>query len=404
MKRFLNLKPINSLFVVGFFLFSISLLLPLNLRNIPTFIFVVVILLLSRKLRFNKTLVINSLVFFIMLVSLTYSSDIDFGLKKIVVLIPILVMPFCFFLIKKSFNIRQYQLLFYKSFFYSTVIFLVGVFIHNYINGYFNETIFVHYPQRMNIGYGKYSIHPIYISIYISIAIIFSIPILKQTKHKLKQILIILCVLFMSIILLMLARKGPIIITFIIILGYFLFNNNKKRIKLLLPLLLLLMIFIGYSIPPLRIRFIDLINVIFDKNYSLLGSTTMRLYIFECSTEIISNNFMIGVGIGDVKQALNDCYLSNEEVFKGKYFNSHNQFLSVSLASGFVGLLAFLTMFYHNIKIAIKNKSFVHTSITILFITIMFTENILERQDGVMLFSFFINFFAFQKIEQKTSE
>lgn len=407
MTKYLKNKIINTSFIFGVFLFSISLLFPLSLRNIPTFIFAFLMLMLLSSIRplqvfKSNLLIVNTLFFFVMLISLSYSSDLNFGLTRLLVLLPIVVMPVSFYLISVKFSlITDKQLsLFYLLFFLSTIIFLISIFVSDHINGYLNRSIFIHYPTRLNIGYGSYSMHPIYASLYVSIAMIFSIPLIEKTKNKKQLILIVIGVLFLAFVLLMLARKGPIVITFLIFCAYFIKNRKQLKYPIILGLGLILSLILGYNIYPLRNRFFELWNAIFNNTEILFGSTSMRIHISDCSLENIKNRPLFGHGIGDVKNIMEQCFLENKNIFKGNYYNSHNQYLSTWLASGIIGLMSLMGMLFYNLKNAITNKNFVSTSIIILFIVIMLTENILERQDGVMLFSFFINLFAFKSIKK----
>ena len=102
-----------------------------------------------------------------------------------------------------------------------------------------------------------------------------------------------------------------------------------------------------------------------------------------------------------MKVMLKACYLSNDEIFSGKYYNTHNQFLSAWLSAGIFGIISLISMAVYNLKNAIKNADFIHIALlSILFVTMM-TENILERQNGVLLVAFIINFFAFRSIPIK---
>lgn len=402
---------IRKFFIFGVFLFSISLLLPLNVRNIPTIIFAFVLISFSTSIKFseiihNKLVIINTIFFATMLISLFYSKDLELGFKRILVLMPLVIMPLSFYVvnINSTLNRKKFLLTFYLIYFISTVLFLVGVLIHNYINGYLNKSIFIHFAERLNIGYDKYSFHPIYISIYISIALIFSIAIIKDIKNKVQLFLVAICIIFLAFILLMLGRKGPIIVIFLIFLFYFFKRKNQKKIKLFFALALISLFFVAYNIDPLKRRFIEFFNVLLNNNQNIVGSTSLRLYIFDCSFENIKKSLVFGYGIGDTKYILNQCYSENYNIFKGQYYNSHNQYLSAWLSSGILGAASLVTMLYYNLLIAIKNKNFINGAIIFLFIVLMFTENILERQDGVMLFSFFINFFAFQYQKKRTDK
>jgi len=408
MANHLKIRIVKPLFLLGIFLFSISLLLPINLRNIPTFIFSLIILLLFPSIKHikvlkSKLLFVNILFFFVMLTSLSYSSDVDFGLTRLLVFLPIVVMPLSFYLIKANLIvITNKQLrLFYISFFVATILFLIGIFIHNYMNGYLNQSIFIHFPNRMNIGYGKYSMHPIYMSLYVSVAMILSIPLIEATKNIKQQILIIFGVLFLAFVLLILARKGTLIVTFLIFTFYFLKKRRQFKHNLIIGFGLLLSLVLLFTIDPLRVRFLELWNAIFHNNNAVLGSTSMRIHIFDCAFENIIKRPLFGYGIGDVKSILEHCFSVHKNIFKGAYFNSHNQYLSTWLAAGIFGIISLSGMLFYNLKNALTNKNHTSAAILILFITVMLTENILERQDGVLLFSFFINFFAFYKRNQE---
>ena len=403
----LKIRIVRLLFLLGIFLFSISLIVPFNLRNIPTYIFSLIILMVFPSIKHlkvlkSKLLFVNTLFFFVMLTSLSYSSDTDFGFTRTLVFLPILITPLSFYLTKANLIvITNKQLrLFYLSFFVATILFLVGIFVHNYMNGYLNQSIFIHFPNRMNIGYGKYSMHPIYMSLYVSIAMILSIPLFEETKNKLQQTAIIVGVLFLALVLLMLARKGTLIVTFFIFTAYFFKKRRQVKYNLIIGFGLLVSIVLVFTIEPLRIRFFELWNAIFHNNNTSVGSTSMRIHIFNCAFENIVKHPLFGYGIGDIKSTLDHCFYEHQNIFKGVYYNSHNQYLSAWLAAGFFGFISLLGMLFYNFKNALTTKNFTNLAVLILFIIVMFTENILERQDGVLLFSFFINFFAFTNINK----
>jgi O-antigen ligase len=268
------------------------------------------------------------------------------------------------------------------------------------MNGYLNQSIFIHYPNRMNIGYGKYSMHPIYTSLYVSVAMILSIPLIEETKNIKQQLLMISGVIFLAFVLLMLARKGTLIVTFLIFAFYFLKKRRQLKHNLIIGFGLLLSLVLLFSIAPLRVRFLELWNAIFYNNNAILGSTSMRIHIFDCAFENILKRPLFGYGVGDVKVILELCFSEHKNIFKGAYFNSHNQYLSAWQAAGILGILSLSGMLFYNLRNALTNNNLMSSAILILFVIIMFTENILERQNGVLLFSFFINFFAFTNVNK----
>jgi Ca2+/Na+ antiporter len=62
---------------------------------------------------------------------------------------------------------------------------------------------------------------------------------------------------------------------------------------------------------------------------------------------------------------------------------------------GFMGLLIFLSFVLYNINRSLKSGVFITVAIIVFYCIVMFSENILERQNGVLYFSLFINLLYF---------
>ncbi|MFY0712112.1 O-antigen ligase family protein [Seonamhaeicola sp. NFXS20] len=238
--------------------------------------------------------------------------------------------------------------------------------------------------------------HPLYASMYVILSLVFAIPIYSIAKKTYQKVLMIISLLFLLLVLLLLARKGPIMLAFIIFLIYFIKFQNKKRI-LVYTLIVSLFFILITLIEPIRNRFVEFINIVLNVGYNHNGSTSIRLNVYECSFDAIIKKPFFGYGIGDVKTVLQQCYSFKEM----SYFNSHNQFLSAWLSSGFLGVISLGLIFFNSFRLALKSSDFVFFSIIFLFFFMSMTENILERQDGVLLFAFFINFYVFKAVKQK---
>ncbi|WP_204344465.1 O-antigen ligase family protein [Psychroserpens algicola] len=401
--------------LVNFHFFSIcflgaSILLPENLRNISLFLFVILIVILAlKKPVYNATLikplVANTSLFLILSLSLLYSSDLDLGLKRLMVIASMPVFSIGFYLINSTYTINYDNFLkkFYLIFYISTALFFVCVLIQNIFNDHLNEFIFRDYSERINSKYGKYSMHPIYASLYISISLLIATQISHYFKSIAKRILFYSSILFLVLILVMLARKGIIAITTLLFAVYFLRKKNKKVIYTYVSILIVFLAF-SYFIEPIRNRYMEFINAFFNSENGTLGSTSYRLNIYKCALAKIYDNPIFGCGIGDTKGVLLSCYQEKSNIFNGLYFNSHNQFLSAWLSSGILGVLALGYMIVYNFKLAIKRRNFIYFSIIIIFLSALMTENILERQNGALLFSFFINLLAFKSLQEAPQE
>ena len=143
-------------------------------------------------------------------------------------------------------------------------------------------------------------------------------------------------------------------------------------------------------IPDISNRFNDF-SVLFDNTKA--SSTNLRINLINTTLNAINEKPLFGYGIGDTKDVLSALEDKNS-FFKGKYYNTHNQFLNTTLATGIIGLLLFIFFLLKNLQLIVF-RSFEQLSIVLLFVALMFIENILDRQNGIIYFSIFINYFSF---------
>ncbi|HCT30512.1 MAG TPA: hypothetical protein DIW31_07220 [Bacteroidales bacterium] len=127
------------------------------------------------------------------------------------------------------------------------------------------------------------------------------------------------------------------------------------------------------------------------------GSTLLQRYIyFKASWAIIKKHILFGVGVGDGQDFLMDYYsTSNVNLDKQFWFLSHNQYLTIWIASGLVGLILFISGLL--IPSFIERKSFNILSIAFLSIILisMLTEDTLETHVGITFTALFYSFIIF---------
>lgn len=127
------------------------------------------------------------------------------------------------------------------------------------------------------------------------------------------------------------------------------------------------------------------------------GSTLMQRYIYlEASWHIIKKNFLFGVGIGDGKESLIEYYKSSHVNLEQKYwFISHNQYLTVWIGSGILGLTLFLIgllfpVFYEKRYYCLPCFAFI-----VIVLLSMFSEDTFETHIGVSFSAIFYSIFFF---------
>ncbi|WP_165819336.1 O-antigen ligase family protein [Flagellimonas aquimarina] len=127
------------------------------------------------------------------------------------------------------------------------------------------------------------------------------------------------------------------------------------------------------------------------------NSTNVRNGVYFCSLKIIKENALLGVGLGDAQDKLNDCYRDElgAKIYGWTTYNTHSQYLFFLLTAGLLGLLLFLTSLSIQLKISVERKENQHFYFLIIVAIICLTENVLVRSDGLIFFSFFNSLFLF---------
>ena len=125
-------------------------------------------------------------------------------------------------------------------------------------------------------------------------------------------------------------------------------------------------------------------------------STAERVLVWEQAIELIKEHPLLGVGTGDVKDALVEKYvLSGLEGVESEKLNAHNQFLQSFAALGLFGFLSLALGLLLPAVMAIKRGNSVFFIFIVIIIINALTESILEVQAGVVFYAFFNSFFMF---------
>jgi O-antigen ligase len=192
----------------------------------------------------------------------------------------------------------------------------------------------------------------------------------------------------------LLASRAELLTALITIPVYILLKFKIKSIKRIIGLASILALVVFFVLIPIlksNPRFSYYFN---EKSKGDLSSKVLeesRLTIWKSSLILISNNFVFGVGTGDIQDELNKEYnlIPGNNLAVQNNLNAHNQYLEIQLENGIIGLLLFLSIFGMMIYIAIKNRNTLYLIFVIsVFISFMF-ETMLNRLGGVAFFSLF---------------
>jgi O-antigen ligase len=241
--------------------------------------------------------------------------------------------------------------------------------------------------------------HPSYLALYFTFAIAILLTWIMKNGNKiiLKRNLMILLIIHFQIFIVLLSSKAGIIgffIIWVLITIWFMIKKYELKRTLIVSLIIIAAFILSVFIFPVSIiRFQTAKKSIEEshipENQKTEGSAA-RLMIWKSSLEVIKENFLFGVGTGDVKTELIKKYEENGILLALKEnLNAHNQYLQTFIALGFVGFIILLACLILPVISAIKQRNILIILFFLLFAFHLTVESMLERQGGVVFFAFF---------------
>lgn len=142
---------------------------------------------------------------------------------------------------------------------------------------------------------------------------------------------------------------------------------------------------------PVADRFTEEVSTDYDVEAPRLGEfsgLTIRLAEWESIWPTVTDNWVLGVGIGDAQEAIGSAYEERGFVVGSRNdFNAHNQYLQTWLSAGLPALLALLFVLAALTWHAIRNRDVVLAMAAWYFFLSMLTESMLERNWAGSLFA-----------------
>lgn len=122
-------------------------------------------------------------------------------------------------------------------------------------------------------------------------------------------------------------------------------------------------------------------------------SVMQRIEFWKTAWHIIKQHPLIGVGTGDVNIAFVKAYEERHTKLKAEYrHRSHNQYLSIWVALGVVGLFIWLFTLAYPLYVQRQWQNPFYMVFFIILILSMLTEDTLESQAGLTFYAFFNSF------------
>ncbi len=131
-------------------------------------------------------------------------------------------------------------------------------------------------------------------------------------------------------------------------------------------------------------------------------SVVQRLEYWKASLALIKLHPFVGVGTGDINNAFETEYIrEHSRLDKAHRLKAHNQFLSITVTFGVIGLLIFLFALIYPVFVQNNARDFYFIVFLLFILMSMCSEDTIETQIGV---TFFIFFFSIILFREKTAQ
>lgn len=323
---------------------------------------------------------VTSSLFFIALVGLMYSSDFDTAIKNLKT--PFLIFPLIFFTINPL-NKKDIQKLLDLFSIATILAALLGLgkamwFSYNKLGDYFYYLDFAKVLDK----------HTTYFALFVCISIInlaYGLSVKTSNNRKWYKIIPII---FLLVILYFLSVKVSLIylisVVFLLIVRAF-FKKTGTVKQRLLGILFLFILPAIFLTPNFKER-------IYKEKASNISE---RIQLWSAVWDnYLKKNLIIGAGTGDGHQGLVENYLEVGYTVAAKYkYNAHNQYLEQLLFHGILGLILLIALLFYTFFVLYTKDELMLLLIYFSFTVFMFSESILERHSGIILFSFLTSLF-----------
>jgi len=394
---------------------AIMVIMPVYIHIMPPFLILWVIFWIfenrsvSKKDIFanNKAtiLLLLFLLFYLwQITGLLWSDSLNSGFERLFKRLSLLLFPLVLFYpgsrIVKNINLIT-RLFAVSTFLY--LIFCFGNALHHSLVIDDHKWIFNPHPTDYdyeNFFYGSrfsYPVHPSYMAMYIVVSVLISFEAVSdKTRSYLERGLWTgMILIFIVVSYLLSARAG--LLAELIVLPCYLFIKYYR----LFPKWIVLILFItvaGMLVIVVRKndRVSATIQDISKENSVESLNNDPRLHIWKSALSVARENLILGVGTGDATNELKEEFVSRGYI-DGYYdnLNAHNQFLSILLENGLIGLIIFVGTLVYMVTMAIKQSNILYGMFVITIVVFFTFETMLNRLAGVSFFSLFSFLFIY---------
>lgn len=352
---------------------------------------------LFQKLRSFPQLLLFILLYLFYLAGMLWTDDKKEGWDDLIIKLPLLIFPILFSIIKFSGDsFRKMGIALVAG---CALAITIGL-IHSY-------SLYLDSNDVQKFFYISFSVflHPTYFTMYLNLALLFICYDTlndKKTFFHSEKVRITLFFLLMIGVILLNARLAMLITFFTLIVFIIAESFKRKSIRIFFPRFLIqAVLIIGIFIFLIRLdnRFVQITEAIqnhkdttavFDSTTQIYyNSTTIRLGLFKNSVNVFKNNFLTGVGTGDViHESVKELDRSHLNYLAKRFTGAHNQYLQTAMSLGIFGLLLLIVCIIFPFKDYFKSKYFFGICFIIIVLLNALGDTVL-RASALYFFSFF---------------
>jgi len=331
--------------------------------------------------------------------SMLYSENRVAGWFEVEKSMAFLAIPLGFIFFPKVISQRFMHILFRVFILFCNGLILYGSFriMAHGINYEFGDL-----AHRIRIDFSNYTgTHATYASLFFLFALLLKLELMFHYWHQQKPAakwFDVLQILFFLGFVFLLASRMPFF-AFVPSLLIYLLVRLKKPLRTLGIATVLLVV--GVMFLQLVPSVMNRLNELNPANLAPpvgnnINSVNTRAGIFLCGQQLLEDHWLVGLGVGDVQDAFNQCYKQfDTPVYVNHPYDAHNQYVHFWLAGGLPLLLAFLASLFIPTYLAVRRKQPLYLAFLILVALCFLTETILSRQFGVVFYTFFQALFLF---------
>ncbi|MEY3450787.1 MAG: hypothetical protein RL711_612 [Bacteroidota bacterium] len=333
------------------------------------------------------------------IVGLLYTQNLSYGGALIETMLSLFAFPLIFSSLPTfRRNVVDLVLDFYVYCAFLMAVFCLGKAYYHYAACADIDLLYYHKLAK-NVDFSA-----IYLSLYVAMAyfIVLLQWLPKAIAGSLKSKMLTLALLgFFFLFLILLSSKMIIacVTALTMVLVFIRILPHKASLKSILISMAILIgvIAVIANLKVTRQRFQNVELKAFKYTDVDVNGLTGRIAMWTCAKDVIKNHWWLGVGTGDIDDALIAEYHIKD--FRVGYFwkyNAHNQYIQTLLGQGLIGLCLLLALFVIPFIHGWQKRDYLYLSFCILFFSLCITETTFTNVKGLSFFSFFNSFFIFQ--------